>query len=159
MGAWAPPCGTCASPRASSRRSDGWAASAASSPASPRAPRASAPCSAPPSSCAASTSRVDRPGSLLRGLDGSAPYHLQPIAYRRANPRWRRLTGDVDFASPDAEEVNLRSAILQSEGIPHKLRRRSPWLGRLGMFANAALGQDPEGDDRQGMTTWRRSTA
>jgi hypothetical protein len=49
-----------------------------------------------------------------------------PIAYRRADPRWRRLTGGVDFASPDAEEVSLRSAILQSEGIPHKLRRRSP---------------------------------
>jgi hypothetical protein len=58
---------------------------------------------------------------LFTGTPDFTPYDQQGITYaRKANTQWARLTAGIDFAEPDAEEVNLRAAILKSEGIPHK---------------------------------------
>ncbi len=47
------------------------------------------------------------------------PYHLTPIAYAtNVSPVWLQLAKEVDFSSPDIDEVKLRAAILKSEGLP-----------------------------------------
>jgi hypothetical protein len=38
---------------------------------------------------------------------------------RGGEPRWRPLTAGIDFASADVED-SVRSAILQTEGIPRR---------------------------------------
>ena len=49
------------------------------------------------------------------------PYPFQEITYdRKANQIWNTLTQGIDFSRPDADEVKLREAIMQSEGIPRK---------------------------------------
>jgi hypothetical protein len=44
---------------------------------------------------------------------------LPPYAARE-NPVWNKLATAVDFSRPDADEVKLRQAILQSEGFPRR---------------------------------------
>ncbi len=39
---------------------------------------------------------------------------------RAGDPAWGRLTAAIDFGAPDAEEISLRHAILESEGIPRR---------------------------------------
>lgn len=49
------------------------------------------------------------------------PYTFQPIQYAsRVSPRWLALTRDIDFSRPDADEVKLHAAILESEGLPRR---------------------------------------
>lgn len=47
------------------------------------------------------------------------PYSFAPIQYAKgANAIWLAMTKDIDFSSMDADELKLRAAILQSEGLP-----------------------------------------
>lgn len=47
------------------------------------------------------------------------PYSFVNITYAKgANKTWLELAKRVDFSRPDADEVNLRMAILKSEGLP-----------------------------------------
>ena len=49
------------------------------------------------------------------------PYNFATVNYAKAaNPIWTAMTKDIDFQRPDAEEINLREAILKSEGLPRK---------------------------------------
>jgi hypothetical protein len=49
------------------------------------------------------------------------PYQLAPVAFaRNVSPTWIALTRDIAFNRPDADEVKLRHAILQSEGLPRR---------------------------------------
>jgi hypothetical protein len=55
-----------------------------------------------------------------------APYHaIEATIARRAKPAWGRLTAAIDFRARDAEEVNLREAIMKSEGLPRRAPRRA----------------------------------
>ncbi len=52
------------------------------------------------------------------------PYDLVPPDVAPvAKSSWARLTEDVDFREMDADEINLRKAIMRSEGLPRKLSR------------------------------------
>jgi DNA-binding beta-propeller fold protein YncE len=52
------------------------------------------------------------------------PYTMTPILWAgQASAEWIAATKAIDFSRPDADEVKLRAAILQSEGLP---RRTSP---------------------------------
>jgi YVTN family beta-propeller protein len=54
------------------------------------------------------------------------PYTLAPVQYARgANEMWLRMTKDLDFSSPDTDEVMMRTAILASEGLPRPAVRRN----------------------------------
>lgn len=47
------------------------------------------------------------------------PYRFTPITYaQEVSPVWLALAKEVDFSSPDIDEVKLRAAILKSEGLP-----------------------------------------
>ena len=47
------------------------------------------------------------------------PYTLAPIQYAQgASDVWIRMTKDLDFSGPDTSEVDMRTAILASEGLP-----------------------------------------
>jgi len=49
------------------------------------------------------------------------PYTFTPVQYAKgANKTWLAMSKKIDFSSPDADEVDLRTAILKSEGIPRK---------------------------------------
>lgn len=51
------------------------------------------------------------------------PYTFTPIVWaRQVSPEWLAASRSIDFSRPDADEVELRAAILRSEGLP---RRRS----------------------------------
>ena len=50
--------------------------------------------------------------SVIEALPAGFP------SVRAANPAWQALTAHIRFAERDAEEVNLREAILESEGLP-----------------------------------------
>jgi DNA-binding beta-propeller fold protein YncE len=52
-----------------------------------------------------------------------APYHaIEAVIAKRAKPAWGRLTAAIDFGARDAEEVNLRAAIMKSEGLPRRAK-------------------------------------
>ncbi|MES1206200.1 MAG: alkaline phosphatase family protein, partial [Pseudomonadota bacterium] len=55
-----------------------------------------------------------------------APYDfVQPTYVAMGKPSWKRLTRHIDFSRPDRDEVALRRAIEQSEGLPrHHLHTR-----------------------------------
>jgi hypothetical protein len=54
------------------------------------------------------------------------PYDMTPITYAaRPNPLWRRLTRNIDFTKPDADEAQLHRAIMASEGLPRRAARRT----------------------------------
>ena len=49
------------------------------------------------------------------------PYNFTPIRFAKgANAAWLELTKNIDFSRPDMDEVKLRTAIMKSEGLPHK---------------------------------------
>jgi DNA-binding beta-propeller fold protein YncE len=52
-----------------------------------------------------------------------APYHFVPPNVVAPKASWARLTREVDFAEMDGDEVDLRRAIMKSEGLPRKLAR------------------------------------
>jgi DNA-binding beta-propeller fold protein YncE len=50
-----------------------------------------------------------------------SPYSVQPVQFvQRANPLWLALTKNIDFSRPDADELELRAAIMKSEGLPRQ---------------------------------------
>jgi DNA-binding beta-propeller fold protein YncE len=54
------------------------------------------------------------------------PYDTAPITYAaRPNATWRRLTRNIDFTRPDADEAKLHRAIMASEGLPRRAARRT----------------------------------
>ena len=66
---------------------------------------------------------------LFTATPDYTPYVFQPITYldARASPAaaqaatlWARLTRGVNFDAADADEVNLRSAIIQQLGLPRR---------------------------------------
>jgi DNA-binding beta-propeller fold protein YncE len=58
---------------------------------------------------------------LFTSQPNFAPYTAAPIAYAsNPNPLWRKLTRDLDFSTPDRDEVKLATAIRLSEGLPRK---------------------------------------
>jgi hypothetical protein len=49
------------------------------------------------------------------------PYALRPIQYAKGAKReWISATASIDFSRPDSDEVKLRQAIAESEGIPRR---------------------------------------
>jgi hypothetical protein len=52
------------------------------------------------------------------------PYDFTPVVFAAPNPSWRALTSSIDFARPDANEVELQKAILVSERLPKNEVRR-----------------------------------
>ena len=59
---------------------------------------------------------------MFTAIPNLSPYHYQPIPYAKAAKRsWERLTRELDFSEMDAEEVDMRRAILLSEGLPRKV--------------------------------------
>jgi len=64
---------------------------------------------------------------LFTGRPDVTPYDfVQPTYVAQAKPSWKRLTRHIDFSRPDRDEVALRRAIQQSEGLPrHKRTRRA----------------------------------
>jgi YVTN family beta-propeller protein len=58
---------------------------------------------------------------MFTAVPNLSPYHYQaPALARVAKASWKRLTRGVDFTAMDSEEINMRTAIMQSEGIPRK---------------------------------------
>lgn len=59
-----------------------------------------------------------------------APYKMAPIQYAtKVSPVWLAATRKIDFSRPDSDELQLREAILQSEGLPRVLHKHQPWIG------------------------------
>lgn len=53
------------------------------------------------------------------------PYKFQKILYAKgASKTWVAMTKALDFSEVDAEEVNLRAAIMKSENLPRKPRKK-----------------------------------
>lgn len=47
------------------------------------------------------------------------PYDFVDIPYvAKASPTWIAMSRDIDFSTPDADEVKLRTAIARSVGLP-----------------------------------------
>jgi hypothetical protein len=72
---------------------------------------------------------------MFTPIPNLAPYHFQPIPVAPAAKRsWEKLTRGVDFSEMDGDELNLRNAILQSEGLPRKhpvvFKPRRTWAVR-----------------------------
>jgi len=69
--------------------------------------------------------QYDAAATDLRDLFTTKPnfaaytYHT-PVFAKKANPVWVALAKDIDFSSPDKDEVKLREAILKSEGLPRQ---------------------------------------
>lgn len=58
------------------------------------------------------------------GTPDFTPYTFTPIQYAKgASASWKELSAKVDFSSPDADEVNLRKAIMTSEGLPRSNKK------------------------------------
>lgn len=58
---------------------------------------------------------------MFTGAPDSTPYTAAPIQYAHgASAAWIEATQGIDFSSMDADEVKLRKAILESEGLPRK---------------------------------------
>lgn len=58
---------------------------------------------------------------LFTGAPDFTPYNVQPVQFARgASEAWIQATAAIDFSTMDADEVNLRKAILESEGLPRK---------------------------------------
>jgi hypothetical protein len=66
----------------------------------------------------------------LRDLFGRTPdltpYDFVPPNVTPPKLSWPRLTSHIDFSEMDSDEVDLRAAIMRSEGLP----RKSPRLHR-----------------------------
>src|SRR5262245_11982333 len=78
--------------------------------------------------------QYDAGATDLRDLFTSTPdftsYEAVSIVFaRRANPLWHRLTKNIDFKAPDADEVALRNAILRTEALPRPVSRRARKTG------------------------------
>ncbi len=76
----------------------------------------------------AALNQYDAAATDLRDMFSSTPdfrpYAMTPILWAgHASPEWIAATKVIDFSRPDLDEVRLRAAILQSEGLP---RRTSP---------------------------------
>ena len=52
-----------------------------------------------------------------------SPYSFVPPNVTPAKASWARLTREVDFSDMDVDEVDLRTAIMRSEGLPRKYAR------------------------------------
>src|SRR5262249_2835876 len=64
---------------------------------------------------------------LFTATPDFTPYALKPVLYAKgASDAWIRMTKALDFSGPDANEVEMRAAILVSEGLP-----RPSTMGRL----------------------------
>jgi hypothetical protein len=51
------------------------------------------------------------------------PYQFVPVPYdTAASQAWIDATRSIDFSEPDRDEVNLRAAILKSEGLPRPVK-------------------------------------
>ena len=46
--------------------------------------------------------------------------HPKLTVAKNANKIWLAMTKGLDFSSPDADEVRLRTAILKSESLPRR---------------------------------------
>jgi hypothetical protein len=58
---------------------------------------------------------------LFTPIPNLSPYHFQPVLFPKAAKKsWERLTRNIDFSEMDAEEVDMRRAIMASEGLPRK---------------------------------------
>jgi DNA-binding beta-propeller fold protein YncE len=58
---------------------------------------------------------------LFTNKPNFAPYHYTPIAFDGTpNATWKAMTQNLNFSTPDANEVQLRQAIALSEGLPHR---------------------------------------
>jgi hypothetical protein len=56
---------------------------------------------------------------MFTGQPDFRPYTMVPVAFARgASDDWIAMTRKLDFARPDTSEVELREAILKSEGLP-----------------------------------------
>jgi hypothetical protein len=56
---------------------------------------------------------------FFTGTPDFTPYEFKDILYAKgANAIWKELSANVDFSRPDADEENLRLAIMKSEGLP-----------------------------------------
>lgn len=56
---------------------------------------------------------------MFTGAPDFTPYAVVPIQYAQgASAAWIQATKSIDFSSMDADEVKLRKAILESEGLP-----------------------------------------
>jgi hypothetical protein len=53
----------------------------------------------------------------------TTPYTFVPPNIAPPKTSWARLTRGVDFSEMDADEVDLRTAIMRSEGLPRKFAR------------------------------------
>jgi hypothetical protein len=59
---------------------------------------------------------------MFTGIPNLSPYEHQPIPYAKVAKRsWARLTSELDFSEMDSEEVDMRRAIMMSEGLPRKV--------------------------------------
>lgn len=72
--------------------------------------------------------QYDAAGTDLRdfftGKPDFTPYRFTPVQYAKgASKAWLALSAQVDFSRPDADEVNLRRAIMKSEGLPRAPRK------------------------------------
>ena len=58
---------------------------------------------------------------LFTGTPDFTPYNYTPIAFDgQPNAVWKAMTQNLNFSTPDANEVQLRQAIALSEGLPHR---------------------------------------
>jgi hypothetical protein len=62
---------------------------------------------------------------MFTSVPNLTPYTFRPVFFGTAKKSWSRLTRGIDFSEMDGDEVNLRAAIMKSEGLPRKLAR--PW--------------------------------
>ncbi len=73
-----------------------------------------------------------------------SPYEfVQPTYLAMGKPSWKRLTRHLDFSKPDRDEVALRRAIQQSEGLP---RHQPPT--RRGRSTGPNVRRVPKGNQR-----------
>ena len=62
---------------------------------------------------------------LFTGNPDFTPYNVQTVQLARgASEAWIQATSAIDFSTMDADEVNLRKAILESEGLPRAKDRK-----------------------------------
>lgn len=60
---------------------------------------------------------------LFTNTPDFAPYLTAPaVLAKNVSPAWIAATRLIDFSRPDADEVRLLQAILQSEGLPRPSR-------------------------------------
>jgi len=58
---------------------------------------------------------------LFTNKPNFTPYNYTPIAFDGTpNATWKAMTQNLNFSTPDANEVELRQAIALSEGIPRR---------------------------------------